>query len=61
LLELGADAQRMLSNALADSLAGPVGLFERLTQKVGPGSDTAASSVVLDIFGVGFETINTWL
>jgi hypothetical protein len=61
LLALGTDVQRMLSEALTESLAGPVGLFERLTERITPGTDTAASSVVLDIFGVGPATVNTWL
>jgi hypothetical protein len=61
LLDFGADAQRLLREALSESLVGPVGLFERLTEKVVPGSDTEPSSVVLDIFGVGIATVNTWL
>ncbi len=60
LLSLGADAQRAITDALSDSLAAPVDLMARLTERVVPGHDTAVASVVLDIFGVGGETIKTW-
>jgi hypothetical protein len=60
LLSLGLDAQRAISEALTDSLAAPVDLLARLSERVVPGNDTAVASVMLDIFGVGGETVRTW-
>jgi hypothetical protein len=61
LLSLGADTQRALGEALTESVAAPLDLVARLTEAVVPGNDTATASVLLDLFGVGTATVQTWL
>lgn len=60
ILSLGEDVQRLLSGALDDILAIPVGFVDRISASLQPARDLGAGSVAMDLLGIGTETLNTW-
>jgi anti-sigma factor RsiW len=61
LLALGDDVRDALRAALATAVAAPIDLVERIAANLNVNSDTAPSSVIMDLFGVGLETVQLWL
>jgi hypothetical protein len=61
LVELGADVQQVLRRAIAEAAAVPIDFAERMAVLMQPDRDTGAGSLLMDIFSVGFSTMNVWV